>query len=291
MRLSRSLCSVVGEIISTTGSHPALELLFYSAGAPGDAPQGSHSIKWKTWLYNAGQDPETDSLAVLGGVIEEFMDLPPQEDKPEFQDWFLKRKRIETVLHENGLRYYRFGQVLPLGHIPVTELSHEETASNYQQPVIPEKVEALLERLVKGLQRAMHPLTNRRKGSQRLSFESEYDVQDLLHSLLRPWVQDIRPEEFTPSYAGVSTRMDFLLPAHNLVLETKIVRDRHHSKKIGDELTIDIAHYRKHGDCKNLWCVIYDPNKFITNPSGLIADLQGEHTSKEGEVSVRVFVL
>ncbi|WEF30464.1 hypothetical protein PYR66_14875 [Klebsiella aerogenes] len=25
--------------------------------------------------------------------------------------------------------------------------------------------------------------------------------------------------------------MDFLLPAHKLVLETKIVRDRHHAKK------------------------------------------------------------
>ncbi|HAI2361552.1 TPA: transposase, partial [Escherichia coli] len=93
-------------------------------------------------------------------------------------------------------------------------------------------------RLVKGLQRAMHPLTHRRKGSQSLSFSNEYDVQDLLHALLRPWVQDIRPEEFTPSYAGSSTRMDFLLPAHKLVLETKIVRDRSHAKKIGDELII-----------------------------------------------------
>ncbi|WP_315739640.1 hypothetical protein [Escherichia coli] len=80
--------------------------------------------------------------------------------------------------------------------------------------------------MVKGLQRAMHPLTHRRKGSQSLSFSNEYDVQDLLHALLRPWVQDIRPEEFTPSYAGSSTRMDFLLPAHKLVLETKIVRKR-----------------------------------------------------------------
>ena len=51
----------------------------------------------------------------------------------------------------------------------------------------------------------MHPLTHRRKNVQPLSFGNEYDVQDLLHALLRPWINDIRPEEFTPSYAGSST--------------------------------------------------------------------------------------
>ncbi|EFE2302390.1 transposase, partial [Escherichia coli] len=205
MRLSRSLCKVVGDTIANTGSHTALESLFFSAGAPGNPPDGSHATKWKDWLYYAGQDPETDSLAVLGGVIEEFMDLPPVEDTPEYFEWTEKRKRVEAVLHDNGLQYYRFGRILPLGQIPVTDIPYEETVSTFQQPIMPEKVEVLLERLVKGLQRVMHPLTHRRKGSQSLSFDSEYDVQDLLHSLLRPWVQDIRPEEFTPSYAGSST--------------------------------------------------------------------------------------
>src|SRR5208337_5678311 len=100
----------------------------------------------------------------------------------------------------------------------------------------PSNISELLDVLVKGLRRAMHPLTHRRKGAQSLTFSNEYDVQDLLHALLRPWVADIRPEEFTPSYAGSSTRMDFLLPAHRLVLELKFVRDRGHASKIGDEL-------------------------------------------------------
>ncbi|MEP6534302.1 MAG: hypothetical protein ABJF23_03230 [Bryobacteraceae bacterium] len=60
----------------------------------------------------------------------------------------------------------------------------------------------------------------------------------------RPWISDIRAEEFTPSYAGSSTRMDFLLPAHGLVIETKIIRDRPHAKHVGNELIIDIDHYR-----------------------------------------------
>ncbi|AUQ24291.1 transposase [Dickeya zeae] len=291
MRLSRSLCKVVGDVIANTGSHAALESLFFSAGAPGDPPQGSHGTKWKDWLYLTGQNAEADSLAVLGGVIEEFMDIPPKEGSPEFIEWSEKKARVEAALHDNGFRYYRFGQILPLGHIPTDDIPYEETVSISQQPVMPEKVEVLLERLVKGLQRAMHPLTHRRKGSQTLTFNNEYDVQDLLHSLLRPWIQDIRPEEFTPSYAGSSTRMDFLLPVHKLVLETKIVRDRSHAKKIGDELIIDIEHYRRHSDCKNLWCVIYDPNQYITNSQGLKKDLEGERSSKDGEVTVKVYVI
>lgn len=291
MRLSRSLCKVVGDVIANTGSHAALDSLFLSSGAPGEPPAGSHSTKWKDWLYLAGQDPETDSLSVLGGVIEEFMDLPPKNGSPEYLEWKEKREKIETVLEENSLRYYRFGRVLPQGHILPNSMNYADTITAYQQPVMPEKVEILLERLVKGLQRAMHPLTHRRKGSQSLSFSNEYDVQDLLHVLLRPWVQDIRPEEFTPSYAGSSTRMDFLLPAHKLVLETKIVRDRSHAKKIGDELIIDIEHYRRHMDCKDLWCVIYDPNQLITNSEGLKSDLEGKRASKDGELIVKVFVL
>lgn len=290
MRISKSLCAVVGDVLASTGSHPTLDALFISAGAPGEPPPLAHHSKWKEWLFRAGLDPSTDSLAVLGTVLEEFMDLAPKQDTEEFDPWKERRERIESALEDNGLRYYRFGRVLPQGDVP-----EENTAAmpqtRAQQPVKPAKVEELLDIVIKGLRRAMHPLTHRRKGVQPLSFGNEYDVQDLLHALLRPWISDIRPEEFTPSYAGSSTRMDFLLPTHELVIETKIVRDRAHAKKVGDELIIDIEHYRKHPSCKSLWCVIYDPDQLITNAQGLKADLEGPRTSKEGEVRVRVFVL
>lgn len=72
-----------------------------------------------------------------------------------------------------------------------------------------------LERIIiQGLRRGMHPLTYRRKGAEQLRFAKEYDLQDLLHSLLRRWVQDVRPEEYTPIYAGKSTCIDLLLLAH-----------------------------------------------------------------------------
>jgi len=137
----------------------------------------------------------------------------------------------------------------------------------------------------------MQPLIHRRKGSQALQFSSEYDIQDLLHALLRPWVSDIRPEEFTPSYAGSNTRMDFLLPDHKLVIETKRVRDKGHALKVGDELIIDIEHYRKHAEADHLWCVIYDPELYISNPKGLVNDLEGTRSTPEGKVEVQVVIV
>lgn len=290
MRLSKSLCAVVGQVLCTTGSHATLDALFESAGAPGDPPDLSHGSKWKEWLFRAGIDPDTDSLSVLGNILEEFMDLTPDSNSTEFMEWKEKRKRIELTLEENGLRYFRFGRVLPQGQTP--EASEPQVAKrDLAGSAKPSSVEEVLMVLVHGFRRAMHPLIHRRKGAQQLTFSNEYDVQDLLHALLRPWVNDIRPEEFTPSYAGSSTRMDFLLPAHDLVIELKFVRNRTHAKRIGDELIIDIEHYRAHPNCKTLWCVIYDSDHFLTNAEGLRTDLEGKRSTKGGDVTVKVLIM
>jgi hypothetical protein len=299
IRLPMAVCAAAADVLS--GSHPTLDALFEAAGAPGPPPDLAHHSKWKTWLFRAGNDPNVDSLAVLGNLIEEFMDLPPlpsrgtvadiidpeRDPVAEYQE---KRARLVAVLEEHGFRYFRGGRVLPSGTVPI-ESARGSAGDAEGSPRKPSSVEELLEIIVRGLPRAIHPLEHRRREAVSLTFESEYDVQDLLHSQLRPWIADIRPEEFTPSYAGTSTRMDFLLPAHKLVIETKRVRDRSHARKVGDELIIDIEHYRRHPECQILWCAIYDPNSLIQNPQGLIADLAGTRSSSDGTVDVRVFVL
>src|SRR5208337_5465051 len=118
-----------------------------------------------------------------------------------------------------------------------------------EDKIIPKDIDRLLEILIKGLPRATYPLRNRRKGFNSILFDNEYDMQDLFHSLIRPWIRDIRKEEYTPSYAGNSTRVDFACVDYNIFIELKYIRDIVHSKKIGDELVIDIAHYRKHQNC------------------------------------------
>jgi len=291
-RLSRGLCATVASVLQ--GSHPTLNALFESAGAPMPPPELSHGTKWKEWLFRCGRDPNTDSLSVLGNILEEFMDARPvvRLGSLNYEDtvkiWEEQRSMVVDALEADGLRYYRGGRVLPTGQAPQPA---QPEATDYTAQKKPAQISEVIELLVRKLPRAMHPLTHRRKGAQSLSFATEWDVQDLLHALLRPWVADIRPEEFTPSYAGSSTRMDFLLPKHKLVIELKFVRSKDHAKKVGDELIIDIAHYQKHSECRNLWCIVYDPNHLVVNPEGLKKDLEGPRSSKEGTVDVKVFLL
>ena len=106
-----------------------------------------------------------------------------------------------------------------------------------------------------------------------LEIKDEYDVQDFLHSLLQIHFDDIRPEEWTPSYAGSASRMDFLLKSDKFVIEAKITRPGRANKEIANELTIDAARYRTHPDCKSLVCLVYDPSGLIKNPRGFELDL------------------
>jgi hypothetical protein len=57
-------------------------------------------------------------------------------------------------------------------------------------------------------------------------------------------------------------------------------------KEIGDELTIDIARYKSHQNCKTLVCFVYDPDERIRNPRGLEQDLSG---NRDG-VEVKVYI-
>jgi len=106
-----------------------------------------------------------------------------------------------------------------------------------------------------------------------LVINDEYDVQDLLHSLLHIYFDDIRPEEWTPSYAGGCSRVDFLLKDEQIIIEVKKTRDSLRAKQVGEQLIVDIQRYQAHPDCKKLVCFVYDPEGWISNPRGLENDL------------------
>lgn len=120
-----------------------------------------------------------------------------------------------------------------------------------------------------------------------LDVRDEYDVQDLLHALLRLYFNDIRPEEWTPSYAGASSRMDFLLKQEQVVVEAKKTRANLKDKQLGEQLIIDIARYKAHPDCQTLYCFVYDPEGLIANPKGLESDLSHDYEGLGAIVRVR----
>jgi REase_DpnII-MboI len=114
-----------------------------------------------------------------------------------------------------------------------------------------------------------------RRHAQRPAFQikDEYDVQDLLRSLLRLHFDDIRPEEWNPSYGGRQSRSDLLLKAERVIIETKMTRKSLGRRELIDQLIIDKAQYRNHPDCGSLVCFVYDPEHRLTNPTAIETDL------------------
>ncbi|MCP1830714.1 hypothetical protein J2R76_007414 [Bradyrhizobium sp. USDA 4532] len=104
--------------------------------------------------------------------------------------------------------------------------------------------------------------------------KDEYDVQDLLHAILKLHFDDVRPEEVTPSYAGSSSRVDFHLPRERIVVEAKMTRPNLGQKEVADELIIDASRYRTVPGVETLICLVYDPEKRCQNPTALERDVE-----------------
>lgn len=144
----------------------------------------------------------------------------------------------------------------------------------------------LLETIMDRFHLVAKQIRQRYNERETLDIKDEYDTQDLMHSLLRLYYDDIRAEEWNPSYAGGSTRSDFLLKNEKIVIEIKKTRSNLKTKQLGEQLIIDISKYKTHPDCKLLYCFVYDPEGYITNPRGLENDLNDE--SKEMKVKVKI---
>lgn len=116
--------------------------------------------------------------------------------------------------------------------------------------------------------------------------EDEYDVRDLLHALLTLEHDDVRPEAWTPSYAGGSSRTDFLLKLEQIVIAARKTGSGFGAGELAEQLMVDVQKYQQHPDCRTLVCFVYDPEGRIANPRGLENDLSGD---KNG-LTVRVII-
>jgi hypothetical protein len=147
--------------------------------------------------------------------------------------------------------------------------------------------EQKLELLIDRFHRVAQQIRKRRQSRPALIMKDEYDVQYLLHGLLQIFFDDVRDEEWTSSYAGKASRMDFLLPGLKTVVEAKKTRPSLTAGVLGNELLVDIARYQKHPQCRQLFCFVYDPDGHINNPRGVEADLSKQHS----DLSVRVMIM
>lgn len=185
-------------------------------------------------------------------------------------------KDFEKLLEHNNRKEY-YDNCLSILYA-FNAIKPHQTDTNY---------EVILDNLFNHFNAFARQLQRRYNNRATIKIEDEYDVQDLLHALFRLHFDDVRPEEWTPSYAGGSKRMDFLLKGAEIAVEIKKTRDGLKDKEIGEQLTIDIANYKGHPDCKMLYCFVYDPDGMIRNPRGLENDLQARNKDFPVKVYIR----
>jgi len=118
-------------------------------------------------------------------------------------------------------------------------------------------------------------IRHRHDKRETINFVDEYDYQDALHSVLTLFFDDIRREEWCPSYAGGSKRIDIIIPDFLTAIELKHIKDKTKTVDLGDELTIDLANYKKHPNIKSIICIVFDEKGILFNPKGLEKDLSG----------------
>ncbi len=244
---------------------------------------------------------KADALSVLQRQIQRIDDV---EKRPRFSPEFQKWKRdtevaIENTFGTNTRHSADFARVsYSLGGFssstPPSEFEEAfrrglENARAVLQSLIDEVSEYWDEPAGSdhgGVGAAAVSARARHSNRQTLEVEDEYDVQDLIHGLLRLDFDDIRDEEWTPSYAGGASRVDFLLKNEFVVVEVKRARKGLADKELGKQLIIDIARYQAHPDCRTLVCFVYDPEGRIANPAGLERDL----STLTDRIEVRVIV-
>lgn len=170
----------------------------------------------------------------------------------------------EPDAYKHGLREY---DSLLHGMITEIELRDDEEFDKLRDSI------AIVQIICNHFHQAVRQMRNRHDNRSTIDVNDEYDVQNLLHAFLRLHFDDVRAEEWTPSYAGSASRMDFLLKKEKVVIEVKKTRKNLGAKEVGEQLMIDIERYTAHPDCETLICFVYDPEGRVANPVGIENDL------------------
>ena len=106
-----------------------------------------------------------------------------------------------------------------------------------------------------------------------IKIDDEYDMQYIFKALLLLLFEDVRSEENTPDLVDGNARCDFFLKNEQIFIELKITTCKLTSKLLKQQIISDIAHYKNHPECKQIYFFIYDPKQIIKTPVAFEKDL------------------
>jgi hypothetical protein len=245
-------------------------------------------VAWRPFYPPALGEMQLDELALCRWLFLAYPMSSPTTPlgQPELHelDAELLRRAIETVLETQEI-----ARASVLHHAlrrAVSDQIESQLERTWQLGRETQDAMQIVENLCRGFHLFAKQLLVRHAKRSTLQMTDEYDVQDAMHALLRLHFEDVRPEEWTPSYAGKSTRMDFVLKREQVVVEVKMTRKSLKQKEVVKQLTEDKERYRVHPDCRALICFVYDPGAYCDNPAALEDDV----SVSSGDFRVAVIV-
>lgn len=136
---------------------------------------------------------------------------------------------------------------------------------------------------------AAKSLLHRRKGKPTIEIHDEYDMQDILHVILKPHFPTIKIEEVVTGHSASNfLKIDFVLSNIKVAIECKCIRNKEHTKNITKELNDDIQTYHKHVDCSHLIFFIYDKDMLINDPDTLEDSYSKEQKFEDKEMKIEL---
>lgn len=117
-----------------------------------------------------------------------------------------------------------------------------------------------------------------------IEIQTEEDVKKLLKALLSIYYENIKPEEYVESYAGIASRIDIYIKDINQGIEIKLAKNSIQQKQIVEQINDDIQKYQKIPNCEKIYFFIYNPEFLIKHAS--LEDLP----SKAGNIEITTIV-
>lgn len=114
-----------------------------------------------------------------------------------------------------------------------------------------------------------------------LTLTSEYDFQNLIAAVLRPWIPAFARESLTIRYDGQEKIADFTMQGSKIIIEAKHIRDAGTKAKVLKELDGLCRFYKQEPTCKLILCPIlcdFDSNQqLLVDAEGLAADFSRKY--------------
>jgi hypothetical protein len=108
------LIAVLADCLGTNYTHTEIENRFMRVGFEGDPPVGNKVQKCQEWLRRANRT-SCDALGTAGALIEEIMEVVPDENSLYTPSLQTSKERIEKQLAALGLAYLPGGHIVAVG--------------------------------------------------------------------------------------------------------------------------------------------------------------------------------